>query len=305
MKTKFHFKLIEPKRIYPHSGQSLVDVPKPEEFESPYSWLSRLALSQNTSIEDMLRFLDINIFIDFDLHFDQINIERIATICGLPIASFSFMKHMFQQLKKVEDDYSDYLLHKDGLARYRFCPHCLEKQFTPHLELHWRFSFWRWCPIHNKLMKDFCPRCRSVLILPINMVKSGRRGNGIAFLLNCQVCGANLTSKSNEKRLRVSNHRINIEEHFVMANGRTFLAALYHGHYKISSSDSKYQLKSLGGLKKQGYFPPETMRYEGNEPNSKLTYRHPFTNRVIKHRQKPRSHNPDGDSFNEIAMLYS
>ena len=280
-KSKYLFRILEPKYYDPFSGQVLVNAPEPEVFESPSSWLSRLALSQGVSLVDILAYLNVDIQFDIDLQIAVLDIEHLARICGLPASSFYFMKHMFSQLKKIDDDGKVFLLQKNSLARYRYCPRCLDEQRTPHFPLHWRFKAWRWCPLHNRVMSDYCPRCRALLVMPMNMIKAGRRGQGVAYLFHCNVCGSKLMNKKKTKVFKVSQFRLSKEDHFAMANGRTLFAALFHGYFKIGESSQKYQLSGISGLEKKGYFPPEIMRYDLNEPNPKPRYRNPITNQIV------------------------
>ncbi len=259
----------------------MVNAPEPEPFESPASWLSRMALMQGAHVKELLSYLNIDMQSDIDLQMATLDTSLLAKVCGLPESSFGFMKHMFSQLREIEGDGKTFLLQKDSLARYRFCPRCLGEQHTPHFPVHWRFKAWRWCPLHNCLLSDFCPRCRAVVILPMNMLKAGRKGLGVAYLSNCQVCGAKLMNKPKSKRIKASKYRLSTNDHFLLANGRTLLSALYHTKFKIGESSQKYPVSAIRGLETHGYFPPEVMRYELNEPNPKPRYRHPFSNQLL------------------------
>jgi hypothetical protein len=189
---------------------------------------------------------------------------------------------MFAQLKSIDGDGSNFLLYTNSLPRYRYCPRCLDEQHTPHFQLHWRFKAWRWCPLHNRLMSDYCSRCKAILVMPMNMIKAGRRGLGMAHVFHCQVCGSKLMNKKKEKWLKESKYRLSKEDYFLMANGRTLFSALFHSHFKIGASPQKYKLSGIRGLEGRGYFPPEIMRYEMNELNPKPRYRSPITNQIIR-----------------------
>ena len=153
--------------------QALVCVSMPEPYESPSSWLSRTALNQGVSIEQMLDYLGLKIEGDIDIEFALEVNEKTAQLCGLPFSSFSFMKHMFSQVSKIDEEGIIFLLTEGSFARYRYCAHCLKEQHTPHFPLHWRFKAWQWCPIHDCLLSDSCPHCYSVLILPQNLINAG------------------------------------------------------------------------------------------------------------------------------------
>ncbi len=122
----------------------MVNAPEPEPFESPASWLSRMALMQGAHVKELLSYLNIDMQSDIDLQMATLDTSLLAKVCGLPESSFGFMKHMFSQLREIEGDGKTFLLQKDSLARYRFCPRCLGEQHTPHFPVHWRFKAWRW-----------------------------------------------------------------------------------------------------------------------------------------------------------------
>ena len=88
-------------------------------------------------------------------------------------------------------------------------------------------------------------------------------------------------NKPKTKRIKVSKYRLSINDHFLLANGRTLLSALYHTKFKMGASPQKYTVSAIRGLEVQGYFPPEVMRYEFNEPNPKPRYRHPISNQLM------------------------
>lgn len=264
----------------PEVDQELVCVPAPEPFESPASWLSRLALSQAATVWAVLAHLKIDLRGDIDIQFAACDLDRVARLCGIPESSFSFMRYMFSQLQRIDARGEVYLLSHDTFARYRFCDRCLKEQRTPYFPLHWRFKAWRWCPLHTCLMRDHCPRCKAILVLPIDLLHAGRRRAGVAYLSSCAVCGARLTNKPKAVRFEPARNNLTVKEHLLLANGRALLAALYHNEFGISSKPERYPLRGLYQLERNGHLPHKLMHYEKFELMEEPRYRHPVSNEL-------------------------
>lgn len=264
----------------PNVDQALVCVPEPEPFESPASWLCRLALSQAATVWAVLAQLNIDLRGDIDIQFAACNLDRVAKLCGIPASSFSFMRHMFSQLKTIDNTGEVYLLSHDTFARYRFCERCLKEQRTPHFPLHWRFKSWRWCPLHNCLLRDYCPRCKAILVLPIDLLHAGRWRAGVAHISSCAVCSSRLTSKPKAVRFEPTRNNLTLSEHLLLANGRALLAALYHDEFGVSSKPERYSLRALHQLERDGHLPHKIMHYEKFELIDEPRYRHPMSNEI-------------------------
>lgn len=251
------------------SSQVLVCVPQPEPFESPTSWLSRMALNQGVTVWEVLAYLKINIDGDDDLDIEfAVKVdEKVAQVCGLPLSSFSFMKHMFSQLRTIDANGSIFLLYYRKSAIYRFCGRCLSEQQTSHLPVHWRFKAWRWCPLHNCLLNDRCPHCKSVLKMPKNLMDAGPQSKGVAYLSRCTTCDKSLTSKSRKTRFSERERSLKLIDHLLLSNGRALLAAIYKGEFCIGESPHKYPLSQLCELEKNGQLPHGVMRYETLDPD--------------------------------------
>lgn len=264
----------------PAVDQALVCAPVPEPFESPASWLSRLALSQAATVWAVLAHLKIDLEGDIDIEFAACDLDRVARLRGIPVSNFSFMRHMFLQLQRIDASGRVYLLSHDTFARYRFCEKCLLEQRTPHFPLHWRFKAWRWCPLHNSLLRDHCPSCKAILVLPMDLLHAGRWRKGVAYISSCAVCGAKLTSKPKSMRFEHSRNNLTSTEHLLLANGRALLAALYHGEFTVSSAPERYPLRALHQIEKNGHLPHKKMHYENFEMTQEPRYRHPVSNEL-------------------------
>lgn len=270
---------------WPHSSefsneQQLVCVPPPEPFESPASWLSQLALSQGVAFPEVTNYLKLDLDGDVDMKFVRNNLKSVAAICGLEKSVFGFMAHMFSQLRRIDALGSRFLLSHNGLARYRFCSQCLAEQRTPHFPLHWRFNAWRWCPLHNRLMSDHCPQCKAIVVLPADVVSVRTVRQGSAQITSCMVCGSRLSRKPKNSRFYISGNNLLPKEHFMVANGRSLLAALYANKVTVSSQPKRHRFRELLELEQAGYFAHTPMHYEQFEVNPDPRYRHPLTNEL-------------------------
>jgi TniQ len=239
--------------------QALVCVSMPEPYESPASWLSRTALNQGVSIEQILAYLGLKIEGDIDIEFALKVDEKTAQLCGLPVSSFSFMKHMFSQVSKIDEEGIIFLLTEGSFARYRYCAHCLKEQHTPHFPLHWRFKAWQWCPVHDCLLNDCCPHCYSVLILPQNLINAGPRAKGVAYLSRCHSCDKALTIIKSSGLFSKYMKSLKPSDQLLLSNGRALLAALFYGEFRLGKLPNKYPLSQLRDLAKNGQLPHEVM----------------------------------------------
>jgi TniQ len=260
--------------------QALVCAPVPEPFESPASWLSRLSLTQAATVWEVLAHLKLELPGDVDIQFANCDLDRVARLCGLAVSNFAFMSHMFTQLQRIDAKGEVYLLSHDTFARYRFCEKCLKEQSTPHFPLHWRFKAWRWCPLHSCLLSDHCPRCKSIVLLPMSLVSAGRRRSGVAYLNSCLVCGAKLAGKPKSTRFANTRNNLTPAEHLLLSNGRALLAALYHDGFRLSSNPQRYSLESLLHLESRGHLPHGIMHFETSDVMKDPRYRHPLSNKI-------------------------
>ena len=211
----------------------LVGLPQAMQWESPSSWVSRAALSQGIRAKDLLEFMGLR-----DAAARRTDVDRLLTsergraamrsaesLAEMPIAC-----RVFANLPFLDPKGEVLLRDERGRARARFCPRCLSAQRVKHIELHWRFATWRWCPLHDCLMQDHCVRCCGALKLPIDMVRGGARGGGMASLSDCQHCGSKLTDAP-----AVSPGALMLTEfdRVRLSNGRALMAALYVGRVSI------------------------------------------------------------------------
>lgn len=207
---------------------ALVGLPQAQPFEAPSSWITRAALSQGVSPRKLLLFMGFSTQqirnTDLDLLLtskDGLNaMKQAGSLAHMPVA-----ERVFKALLTIDPDAKALLRDANARPLSRFCPVCFSNQRPPHLEVHGRFSPWRFCPLHNCLMEDVCPHCSMPLSLPFDMSRSGRCRSGVASLSGCQHCGGKL-HRVNPVLL---NHMgLDPYEQLRVHNGRSFLAALYY-----------------------------------------------------------------------------
>jgi len=216
---------------------TLVGLPHAQPFESPSSWLTRAALTQGVAPSELLLFMGFST--------DQIRstdpdllLTSKAGLAALkqagPAAGMVVAARVFTALLTIDPDATSLLRAGKAKARFRFCPMCLREQRQPHLEVHCRFSPWRFCPLHYCLMEDFCAHCSMPMELPFDMVRAGRSGSSVASLAECQRCGEKLNRVQ-----PVSLREIALDpyERLRIENGRAFLAGLYYNKVMLKDGD--------------------------------------------------------------------
>ncbi|WP_354005416.1 TniQ family protein [Roseateles amylovorans] len=179
-------------------------VPKPAPFESPSSWLTRIALSQGVSVQALSRSLNLSSRVgDFDLHFAQsvgVAPKDSQTLRALP-PSLAIFWALHEPRRKT----SRHLLYpcasgERSRAVYRFCPQCLAQCSSRAFPAHWRFRVYRMCVHHRCLLEDRCQACSALVMLPVSptivSITSSYQTARVASLAYCRRCGASLLPHS-------------------------------------------------------------------------------------------------------------
>jgi hypothetical protein len=209
------------------SGEMLLTVPAPFQFESPSSWLTRAALTQGVTPTQLGGYFGVGRLHDFDLTIHGRLIQKITSKSTLHSAHFEFMRVMFQNLNFVDRMGQNLLLSDSGAPRYRYCSVCLYEQSVKHFPVHWRFKPWRYCPLHTCLMEDHCRHCASPIVLPVDLINAGPSREGVAFLHHCLRCGKPLSSHWSSVRGELYRLPLSTNEKALLPLGRAVLSGLY------------------------------------------------------------------------------
>lgn len=240
------------------SGRQLFNAPRPELFEAVSCWLSRLALSQGTSLHELLGFfgLEQGNGLDLDKWLIGEHLGTLRSVCGLSEEAFVVHERVFTSLHSMWPTGSNYLIHGHrNKPRFRYCPLCIKVMRTPHFPIHWRFMAWRWCPEHDCLLEDACPKCHGAIVFPIDIAASKAGSMGYILLNRCQTCGSRLDA-IDPCLLQVGNFRcVSRMEDLMLANGRALLAGLYYGSFQFKSQPGRCELTRLHELEKHGVLP--------------------------------------------------
>lgn len=215
----------------------LLRVPPMEQFESPASWLSRVALSQGVSVRTMKVYLQIPQKCDVDLEFESLDIKAIAARCGLALETFAFCRHMLASLKLVDPLGERFLTPGEKVSAYRYCPVCLRNQRVTSFPLHWRFDDWLFCPLHDCLMERACRQCGHDVKLPMDLIA--------ADLPMMQVCSnCNHSLHAHWKRVKGSLKKMHLStvERWILEHGRAVLAALFYRQVWIKGAGGVVQM---------------------------------------------------------------
>lgn len=168
----------------------------PAEDEAVSSWVSRLALAQGCSLDELLDFLELKPYPDVDAAFAGTVAATVRRKCGLPSTAFSLVERANNaiQLRSIERVIR--LRHTGETPRFRYCPACLCENGVAKLPYHWRFREWRYCPIHCCLMEDRCWSCNLAVRYPFDMADSRAGQEGHGTQRRCMRCSADLGALS-------------------------------------------------------------------------------------------------------------
>jgi len=230
-------------------------VPAPFRFEAPSSWLSRLALAQGlTSLDELLRFLNLPTEVDLDWYLSGPALQDLLRQCNLPIHSFAIADRLMSSILASGMGAKQFLLAgKKGVARLRYCPCCLAERRVAHLDIHWRFKAWRWCPVHDCLLLDACPDCEALLEHPclIESTKAARAGH--VSLARCLRCSMLLSDEDLQSLAEKSMKALSSVERLWLTNGRALLSALVHRRYQFRRQE--HRLQGLVAMYASGALP--------------------------------------------------
>jgi hypothetical protein len=238
------------------SDPQLFGVPKPFPFEAVSAWLPRLALSQGSALSDVAKFLGFNLGGDVDRYVTGAKLAHIRKICSLPDSAFAVSEQIMQSLDLIRP-VGDRFMARQGSRRprFRFCICCLSEMKTPHFPIHWRFIAWRRCPLHDCLLEDACPHCRTPIVFPTCIQKSASGRAGYAGLDRCLSCTKRL-SNSDPCSLQVGGVRlVNQWEDQLLGNGRALLAALVKRSFRVEGRGVTFGLQSLSDVRSKRAFP--------------------------------------------------
>lgn len=224
-------------------------------LESPSSWLSRAALGQGTSATRLAEYLGWEVGRDLDRTFATLYLSGLPA--GVPaIAGLEPARRVMVGFWESGCNARQMLLFEGKSGRYRFCPHCLRSDSTPHMRQHWRFSCWLDCTNHQCLLEDACPHCGATVQLPFSLVKVHWQSRGVADLSNCVQCRRSLT-EAVPRRLPLQGAGTTSWERLRLSNGRAVVAAMYEGWFQVQGSPEKRWLSDLSLLDRAGLIPHE------------------------------------------------
>lgn len=171
-------------------------VPRPFAFEAPSSWVSRLALAQGCSLEEMMHFLQLGSIEsgDLDLEILGSKLPDLLYKCSLPKSAFAYAAFAMSRFSQADLQTSALRRTWRDRARFRYCPACLAESQISHLDIRCRFSGWTHCLPHSCQLEDRCQVCGTCVSYPIDMEQSAAGKSGHASQRRCQECSADLAS---------------------------------------------------------------------------------------------------------------
>lgn len=237
-------------------------VPPPFPFEAPSSWLSRLALAQGQPLKRLAKYLLLDPTMDLDTQISLVGMRALRERCSLAPNAFGVAESLLGSLAKIA--LVSGRLHRDerGCAAFAYCPCCMRARPIAHLEIHWRFVDWRYCPLHSCLMETRCSACAAQQVFPRDMALSKAGKVGHATQRRCQVCTHDLgNTPPTYVDLPIMKATHPLEAHWLM-NGRALMAALIRGHWTYRGSQARLKYLRGGALQ---FFLPSDWQWEQAE----------------------------------------
>lgn len=233
-------------------------LPLPSGWESPCSFITRVAASQGASPEEICNYLGVQHRCDLDLVISN----RPAAPRDVTIGTDRLIvaRRIFTGLVASGLPPKVFLLYsKTGMTRYRYCALCLRDMRPAVLPVHWRFAAWRVCPLHSTLMEDACPHCNATLELPADLSQAGPKRIGVASLKLCLTCGGSLTDAMAIEADDWFYERLGDGFQMLAENGRALLAALWAGSFYTNRGAGPCSLTRLAEV--------DAMRALPNDPD--------------------------------------
>ena len=234
-------------------SRRLFNVPNPEFYESVCSWISRLALSQGSDVNEVMQYLCFPLDADLDRFVYGDRLTELRDICGLNASAFLVHNRVITSLNSMSPLGDNYLIRtRANKPVYRYCPLCIKEMRIPHFPIHWHFVAWRWCPKHDCLLEDFCQSCGCTAVLPADIASSEAGKLGYGLLNRCQSC-AEPYGNMKPCHLQLGNiRRVSRLEEQILANGRGLLAALYYGWFEIRGIAGRQELGRFVDIERYG-----------------------------------------------------
>jgi hypothetical protein len=206
---------------------ALVRVPVPMLLEAPSSWLSRVALHQGATFDELCAYLGLSTSPCVDLAFLDLDLARLQAIVNVPIDGLQEALRVLRSIEAIDTRGKHFLLRDRSADWFRYCPHCLREQREAFVPIHWRVSSWRYCFEHSCLMVSGCAHCGAATSLPLSMINAGPQSGGIAYLSQCARCGRALSQREALKISQGDSAAMGANTWCLLRNGRATLAALY------------------------------------------------------------------------------
>lgn len=251
------------------SGASLVNVPIPAIDEAASSWLSRFAMSQGADLKTAAQFIGAPHEGDVDLVMVGPLLRSVIRKCGLPDQALAWHERIMLNLRDL-DNFGNLLL-TTGAKKplVRFCKHCLHEMRDPYFPVHWRFSPWQWCPIHDCLMEDVCRACNSRPASLVDVFETTAGKRGYVKFNRCLQCGAKLNLPVGPVTRSRRFDDLVQEQQRQVSNGRALLAALYHGHFRIVGRNIMAPVAALGDVMSRDDF---VFSMNSKRPDAKMQF---------------------------------
>jgi hypothetical protein len=232
----------------------LLNLPQCHPHESPSSWLTRIAISQGERLGEIMSLFELKSRGDIDLYLSTAPPQACDRF-GINLSNLLVSRRVLPALISSGLPVDRYLLHGSrGQPRYRFCPVCVRHAWNPTIPVHWRFSAWRYCPLHMCLMEDCCHNCKADLLLPVSQITCGPGKLGVDHLGRCMACSHSLWVMPIFINWEIFLDLFGRNAVQKFKHGRSLLSALYFGNVKIDGLASRLPLSVIRNMDEERTF---------------------------------------------------
>lgn len=225
--------------------------------ESLASWVQRVCGDHQYSMPTLIRTIGYEPRLrDWDLPIPQTVWERTQQLLPLgPEHDHSSLSTIGALISHIHP--AQLLWHERRTPRYRWCRDCFKRDEVPYLRWHWRLTALTWCPIHGRLLSEFCPSCRAPFLMHTSrLVASGRHGQSLT-LAHCDSCAM---------PLREAEPRWKVNKDADKARLEILLSRLGELHQFVDATTASRARAYLAPM-----FPPVSKEQKRNAPRLALS----------------------------------
>lgn len=160
--------------------------------ETRASWIQRLCGSHQYSFGRLSQISGIKPTKgDWDC---EIDVARWRSLLAMAACSVDTCDEAIYGMTALSRRYParSFLLYESQRPCSRWCTKCLASDAVPYLRWEWRLAAVKTCPVHQVLLSDRCPWCKSPLHIHRALLVASGPNCGVPNLATCGNCGMSL-----------------------------------------------------------------------------------------------------------------